>query len=170
MPAFVDPSSTVTVSHDAREAPAAWAKAASTRSSGRGESRPVFGERRALAGGAAELDLEDQELFQKSRPVAGFDSARGGLRFGAGRRRASGIQTLRKPSGSGGPVPGRSARPRQSDRRTSGHLLGGEPRLADQVQPPGDGPPRAAELLGDLVVIVALHPAERDLAERVVVE
>ena len=72
MPAVADPSGTVTVSHDAREAPAAWAKAASTRPSAAGNRDRYSPRRRALAGGAAELELEDQELFQERGPVAVF--------------------------------------------------------------------------------------------------
>ena len=43
-----------------------------------------------------------------------------------------------------------------------------EPGLADQVEPPGHGPPGAAETNGDLVVGVALHPPEGNLTQRVV--
>ncbi len=60
---------------------------------------------------------------------------------------ASGFQTPRRPSGSGGPVPGRLARSRQSRSPN----IRPSPRLAshvllDQVEPPGDGSARAAEL------------------------
>ena len=45
-----------------------------------------------------------------------------------------------------------------------------EPDLPDEFEPAGHGPTGATEAVGDLIAGVALHPADRDLAQHIVAE